>query len=194
MIRLYQAPFSTNVERVTLALAHKGLETESVWIDYSDRSEVERVSGQELVPVIEEDGAVVSDSLAILRHLENRHPDPPLFPPDPARRAELDVFLDWFDRVWKVAPNAIGAEPSRTAELAAVMNGHLDLFEALLQGRDHLMGEAFSAADCAAYPFLKYAASRDPYDDEAFHVILDEHQSTDGRPTLAGWISRVSGR
>ena len=45
MIRLYRAPWSTNVERVTLALAHKGLEAESVWIEYSDRREVARVSG-----------------------------------------------------------------------------------------------------------------------------------------------------
>jgi maleylpyruvate isomerase len=194
MIRLYRAPFSTNVERVTLALAHKGVEAESVWIDYADRSEVERVSGQGLVPVIDDGATVVNDSLAILRHLEQLHPDPPLFPADPARRAELDVFLDWFDRVWKVAPNAIEADPSRAAELGAVMDGHLDLFEALLQGREHLMGDVFSAADCAAHPFLKYALSRDPDDDDAFHVILDEHQSADGRPALAGWISRVSGR
>jgi glutathione S-transferase len=191
VIRLYRAPWSTNVERVTLALAHKGLEAESVWIDYSDRSEVEAVSGQGLVPVIEDDGTVVNDSLAILRHLEDRHPDPPLFPPN---RAELDVFLDWFDRVWKVAPNAIEADPSRTAELAAVMSGHLDLFEAFLQGHDHLLGQEFSAADCAAYPFLKFAASRDPQDGEPFHVILDEHQSVEGRPALAAWISRVAKR
>ncbi len=194
MIRLYRAPWSTNVERVTLALAHKGLEAESVWIDYADRSVVERVSGQGLVPVIEDGGMVVKDSLAIVRHLEKRHPDPPLFPRDPARRAELDVVLDWFDRVWKAAPNAIETDPARSAELGAVMDGHLDLFESMLQGRHHLMGDAFSAADCAAYPFLKYAAGRDPEDDETFHVILDEHQSADGRPALAGWISRVARR
>ena len=191
MIRLYRAPWSTNVERVTLALTHKGLEAESVWIDYADRSEVERVSGQPLVPVIEEGGKVVSDSLAILRHLEQRHPEPPLFPSDPPRRAEVDVFLDWFDRVWKHAPNAIEADPSRTEELAAVMDGHLDLFESMLQGRPFLMGDELTAADCAAYPFLKYALSREPEDDEAFHVILDEHQSADERPNLAAWISRV---
>ena len=191
MIRLYRAPWSTNVERVTLALAHKGLEAESFWIEYSDRSEVERVSGQPLVPVIEDDGTVVSDSLAILRHLETRHADPPLFPAEPGRRAELDVFLDWFDRVWKRAPNAIEADPSRTDELAAVMDGHLDLFESLLHGRDFLMGDDLTAADCAAYPFIKYAISRDPEDDEAFHVILDEHQSADGRPNVAAWINRV---
>ena len=71
------------------------------------------------------------------------------------------------------------------------MDRHLDLFEALLQGRPYLMGDELSAADCAAYPFLKYALGRDPRDDEAFHVILDEHQSAEGRPSLAEWISRV---
>jgi glutathione S-transferase len=74
------------------------------------------------------------------------------------------------------------------------MSGHLDLFEAFLQGRDHLLGQEFSAADCAAYPFLKFAASRDPEDGEPFHLILDEHQSVEGRPALAAWISRVAKR
>ena len=32
MMRLYRANFSTNAERVALALAHKGLEVESVEI------------------------------------------------------------------------------------------------------------------------------------------------------------------
>lgn len=193
MIRLYRAPFSTNVERVLLALAEKGLEAESVWIEYSDRSLVERVSGQGLVPVIEDDGEVVCDSLAILRHLDERHPHPRLFPADPVRRAELDVFLDWFDLVWKVAPNAIEADPTRGQELGAVMAGHLDLFERMLTGRDYLLGD-FSAADCAAYPFLRYAAHRDPEDHEPFHLILEEHQTVEGRPRLAEWIERVAAR
>lgn len=198
MIRLYRAPFSTNVERVTLALAHKGLteQVESVWIDYADRSPVVALSGQGLVPVIDDDGTVVADSLAILRHLEERVPEPALFPAAPARRAEVELFMDWFDRVWKVAPNAIEADPGGpdVAALSATMDAHLDRFEALLSGRDHLMGSDFSAADCAAYPFLKYAVGREPGDDEAFHRICDEHQSADGRPELAGWIERVAGR
>src|SRR5215211_409758 len=44
VIRLYRAPFSTNVERVALALAHKGLEVESVVIDYAHREPVIRAS------------------------------------------------------------------------------------------------------------------------------------------------------
>src|SRR5918995_647977 len=82
VIRLWRAPWSTNVERVALALAYKQLEVESVMIDYADRSPVIEVSGQALVPVIEDGGTVVADSTAILRHLEERYPDPPLFPRD----------------------------------------------------------------------------------------------------------------
>lgn len=129
MIRLYRAHWSTNCERVALALAHKDLEVESVLISYSDRSVVERVSGQPLVPVIEEEGAVIFDSIAILRHLDEHHPEPRLFPVDPPHRAEVDAFIEWFERVWKGAPNAIEEElakpePDRTrvSMLAARMD------------------------------------------------------------------------
>ena len=199
MIRLYRAPWSTNVERVALALAHKGLEVESVLISYDDRSPVIEVSGQELVPVIvDDDGTVVSDSPAILRYLEERYPAAPLYPSDPAARAEMEGFIEWFNEVWKPAPNGIEEEleqPSpdglRVELLSSRMRGWLDRFEALLARREYLLGERFSAADCIAFPFLKYAAGRDPADDELFHRILDEHQSVEGRPALAAWIERV---
>ncbi len=201
-IRLYRAPYSTNVDRVALALAHKGLadQVESVVISYDDRSEVERVSGQGLVPVIDDEGTVVHDSPRILRYLEERYPDPPIFPSDPARRAEMDIFIDWFNEVWKSAPNAIereleGEEPdqARVDAEAERMQSSLAVFERLLAGRDHLMGEELSAADFIAIPFLKYAAVRDPDDDELFHRILDDRQRLGGEhPRLSAWIERVN--
>jgi glutathione S-transferase len=202
VIRLYRAPFSTNVERVALALAHKGWAVESVFIDYADRSEVQRVSGQGLVPVIDDDGTVVVDSMQIVAYLEKRCPDPPLYPADEARRAEMLVFADWFNRVWKRAPSEIQAELSKPAtngeridQLSAQMAGALDLFEAMLTGREYLMGDEFSAADCAAFPFLKYGLFRDPADDELFHRILEDHQQLgDGHPRLGDWIRRVNER
>ena len=200
MIRLYRAPFSTNVERVTLALAHKGLDVESVEIDYADRSPVIEVSGQPLVPVIVDEGEVVADSTAILRHLERRRPDPPLFFSDPARRAELDVFLEWFNEVWKTAPNTIAAElerpepdRDRIAAEALRMRDWQRVFEGLLESRDYLFGD-FSAADCAAFPFLKFARLRDPEDDEPFHLVLEEHLAPGDHPRLAAWIARVDER
>jgi glutathione S-transferase len=202
MIKLYRAPFSTNVERVALALAYKGLEAVSVVISYDDRSEVERVSGQPLVPVIDDEGTIVSDSASILEYLEGAYPEPPLYPADLARRTEMRVFIDWFNRVWKVAPNELEGELAspvpderRVMALGAEIAAHMDVFDQLLGGREHLMGEDFSAADCIAFPFLKYALWREPDDDELFHRLLDDHQRLDERHSrLAAWLRRVNER
>ena len=192
-MKLYRAAFSTNVERVALALAHKGLAVESVWIEYSDRSPVERVSGQPLVPVLVDGDEVVVDSMAIVRHLEELHPEPPLYPAERARREEMLVFIDWFNHVWKVWPNSIEAGRD-VEESSAAMARALDRFEAMLDGRDHLMGEEISAADVCAFPFLKFALLRDPEDDEEFHLILERHQRLNGHERLAAWIHRVNER
>jgi glutathione S-transferase len=201
VIHLYRFRFSTNVERVTLALAHKNLEVESIWVDPRDRSPVEQLSGQQLVPVIDDGGRVVFDSTAILRYLEERYPPPPLYPHEEAQRAAVDIYIDWFNRVCKRPPNEIEAElladrvdQQRVDELAAWMARNLDVHERLLAARDYLFGDDFSAADCAAFPFLKYALARDTEDDELFHRILDEHQSVAGRPRLEAWIRRVDER
>lgn len=201
MLRLYRIPFSTNVERVALALAHKGLSVEPIDVDPADRAPVAAASGQELVPVLEDDGRIVADSTRILEYLEERYPEPPLYPREPARRAECVLLVDWFNRVWKVAPNAIEAElgqvnpdGARIATLGAEMARSLDLFEDLLDGRDHLLG-SFSAADCAVFPFLKYALLHDPEDEELFHRILVDHLPLGvGHPRLAAWIRRMDER
>ena len=198
VLRVYRIPFSTNVERVSLALAHKGLDVEWEDVDAADRSPVERVSGQPLVPVLVDGGRVVADSTVIIRHLEERQPEPALFPRDEARRAELEVFLDWFNRIWKRPPNEIEAErgkpepdQARLDELGRELTGSLELFEQLLAGREYLFGE-FSAADCAAFPFVKYGLIYDEADTEEFHLILREHLALGGRyPRVEAWILRV---
>lgn len=198
-LRLYRFPFSTNVERVALALAYKGIEVESVWVNPADRREVVRISGQELVPVLVDGDRVVADSTAILEHLEERFPEPPLYPADPARRTELRLFVDWFNKVWKRPPNLIvdeeaKAEPDRERidELEAQLAGALPLFEDLLAGRDFLFGHELSAADIAAFPFLKYALLWEDGDPDRFHEVLRDGLRLDGRfPRLEGWIRRI---
>jgi glutathione S-transferase len=193
--RIYRIPFSTNVERVALALGHKVIEVEWIDVDPSDRSAVEEVSGQRLVPVLVADGVAVTDSTGILRWIEARHPEPALWPADESRSAELDVFLDWFNRVWKVPPNAIEAERAKgnadTTALERELSASRGLFERMLAGRDYLFGD-FSAADCAAFPFLKYGLIHDDADDDEFHLILREHlELGNGFPRLEAWVRRV---
>ncbi|MFL5912210.1 MAG: glutathione S-transferase family protein [Gaiellaceae bacterium] len=191
LIQVYRIPFSTNVERISLAAGHKDIEIEWIDVDPDDRSPVEALSGQGLVPVlVADDGEVVSDSPAILEWLEARHPEPPLLPSDPARRAEVRIFADWFNRVWKRAPNEIADnEPSEA--LAGDMRAAVELFEALLAGRDYLFGE-FGLADVLAFPFLKYASlGLPPGDDDLFHQVLVEYQPLREDSPLHAWVWRV---
>ena len=51
------------------------------------------------------------------------------------------------------------------------------------------MGDAFGAADVAAFPFLKYGVMHDPDDDELFHRILMERLPVEGAfPRVEAWI------
>ena len=197
-LRVYRIPFSTNVERVALAAGHKGVEIEWVDVDAADRSPVETVSGQSLVPVLVAGDQVVADSPRIVEWLEERFPEPPLFPREPARRAEVGIFVDWFNLVWKRPPNALADElvqdrpdERRIAEAAEAMRRALRVFEDLLAERPYLYGE-FGAADVTAFPFLKYAVlGVQAGDDELFHRILVDHQPLGARSPLHAWVRRV---
>jgi glutathione S-transferase len=197
-LKIWRIPFSTNVERVALAAGYKGLQIDWIDLDPGDRSEVERVSGQPLVPVLDDGGTIVADSTAIIEHLDRRFPARPLYPRQPARGAEARVFVDWFNRVWKRPPNLIAAaleqpEPDRARieQLATRMRDALGLFEQLLDGREYLLGE-FGVADCTAFPFLKYALGLPAEDEELFHRVLAEEQVLgNSHPRLEAWIRRV---
>ena len=195
-LRIYRIPFSTNVERVALAAGHKGIPVEWIDVDPDDRSAVERASGQPLVPVLVHGHEVVPDSPKILDWLEARAPEPPLYPREPARRAEATVFVQWFNHVWKGPPNELCEtdDEARRAELVARMHASVEVFEGLLAGRDFLLGE-FGIADVTAFPFLKYAAFGLPEgDDELFHAVLVDHQPLAPGSPLHAWAERVDAR
>ncbi len=144
------------------------------------------------------DGEVLTDSPAILETIEARWPEPPLLPADPAARAEIRVFCDWFNRVWKRPPNdyvdeEAKAEPdtARLAELGAAVTGSLPLFDDLLAGRDFLFGD-LSLADVTAFPFLKYAVLWEEGDPDRFHEVLRDHLRLNGHfGRLEAWIHRL---
>ena len=214
-VRVYRVPHSTNVVRIALACGVKGVAVEWVDVDPTDRSEVVRVSGQPLVPVLVagdgEAGApgtrVITDSPRILHWLEEQFPEPPLLPDpaDPHARATVELFCDWFNRVWKRPPNAIDAEEAKAArgepvDTAAIagwsqeLRASLDLFEGLLAGGDFLFGDRLTLADVTAWPFLLYPVLGVPASDtDRFHHILVEHLPLgDGYPRLRAWVRRVA--
>src|SRR6202047_3746830 len=51
------------------------------------------INPQGLVPTLQDDaGAIITQSLAIIEWLQEPHPDPPLLPNDPLRRAKIRAF------------------------------------------------------------------------------------------------------
>jgi glutathione S-transferase len=192
VLTVYRVPFSTNVERIALAAGHKKIRIDWVDVDPDDRSPVEAISGQSLVPVLVHGDEVITDSPRILDWLEERAPEPPLYPREPALRATATVFAQWFNHVWKVAPNRLvdGPDPALSAEIRASVG----LFEGLLECRDYLFGE-FGIADVIAFPFLKYAALGLPdQDTDPFHAILVDNLPLADDSPLRAWTERVDAR
>jgi maleylpyruvate isomerase len=203
-MRLHGIPHSTNVDRVALALGLKGVALDArIEHDPADRTALQALSGQELVPVLEtDDGRLLTESMDIVAWIDDTWPQPRrLYPADPRARREVEAFIAFFDFVWKVPPNAIEAEQAgeapdraRIAAWAAQLRGWQHGFDALLHGRPYLFGDAPGAADVCAYPFLRFATSSDPGDDDLFHGVLLEHLALDHgqHRNLAAWIARMA--
>jgi glutathione S-transferase len=90
------SPFSW---RIRYALAHKGLDPAVVATRFADVARIRALSGQGLVPIIEDDGRVVHDSWSIACHLEDRFPDRPSLFGGAAGRGATRLLNLWSDTV-----------------------------------------------------------------------------------------------
>lgn len=90
-------------EKVRWALDHKGIaHTREALLPGFHVPRVRRLTGQNQVPVLVLDGEPIAGSARILEALERRHPEPALFPEDPALRARALELQATFDD--EVAP------------------------------------------------------------------------------------------
>jgi glutathione S-transferase len=90
------SPFSW---RIRYAFAHKGLEPDVVPTRFADVARVRSLSGQDFVPIIEDNGEVVHDSWSIACHLEDRFPDRPSLFGGAAGRGAARLVNIWSDSV-----------------------------------------------------------------------------------------------
>ena len=80
--------------------------------------------GSVTLPLLQLDGRTIADSTAILAAIEERYPDPPLYPADPEQRRRALELEDFFDE--ELGPHArllpfheLTNEPAMFAEVAA---------------------------------------------------------------------------
>jgi maleylacetoacetate isomerase len=90
-MKLYTFFRSSASYRVRIALNLKGLNYEQIPIHLRRGEQLapayKAINPQALVPTLDDNGPLLTQSLAIIEYLEERYPQTPLLPPDPADRA-----------------------------------------------------------------------------------------------------------
>jgi glutathione S-transferase len=109
MLRMYDLAgaepdcrFSPYCWRIRMALAHKGLEVETIPWRFTEKSVIAR-SGQGRVPVLVDGDRWVHDSWTIANYLEDAYPDRPSLFGGPAGRALSRFYTNWADAVLQPA-------------------------------------------------------------------------------------------
>ncbi|TNE36667.1 MAG: glutathione S-transferase family protein [Alphaproteobacteria bacterium] len=188
---LYHLPLSPFCRKVRVALAEKKLDYEGV-IErpWDERPEFLDLNHGGTVPVfVDEDGTVVSESMAIVEYLEEVYPEPSLLPGDAAARAEVRRICQWFDLKFdgEVTTMVLAEKVDKrlmklgAPDLELVRAGltnlayHMDYVSYLSEERKWLAGDDFSLADIAAaahlsamdyigdVPWVHFPAAKDWY-------------------------------
>lgn len=170
---LYDAPLAPNPRRVRIFLGEKGVDLPRREVDLMARAHMESdyalVNPLRAVPALAlDDGAVLTETVAICRYVEWLHPDPPLF----GRDAREQAFVEMWQRRMEFAlflPVAFAfrhshprmailekpqfpdfAEAQRTRAVDAMR--YLD---SALVDRPFVAGEDFTIADITAFVALE---------------------------------------
>ena len=180
MTTLYTAERCPYAARARITLAEKGLDYDAVEIDLGDRPAwLYEKNPLGRVPVYEEDGGfVLPESEVIMEYLEERYPEPPLRPADPAERALGRLWIQRFDdrlgdAYYAVRRGVDGAREELDAKLANL--------DRVLEGQPYLTGREYGLADIGYVPWLLRAT-------EGLDVELDPF------PALADWVERLAAR
>jgi maleylacetoacetate isomerase len=161
--------------RVRIALALKGIAYDRVAVDLvagAQRSpEHLALNPQGLVPALQIDGLMLTQSLAIIDYLDETRPEPSLLPPHPMARARVRALAQAIASEIHPISNlrtlkrveALGGAEARAAWNRDTIAAGLEAFEALL---DHpaftglfCHGNRPTMADCTLIPQL-YNATR----------------------------------
>jgi glutathione S-transferase len=194
MLKLWGRRNSINVQKVLWALAEIGLEYEHVNAGgpYGGLGEASflAMNPHGRIPVIEDEGAAVWESNAIVRYLAARYSPGDLSPADTAARARSDQWMDWcatllqpafmdFFWNWYRTPESERNEAHNRAQLARAHQAFATLGQAVGE-QAFLTGPRLTMGDIPAGAMLyRY-----------FTLEIDRPRL----PRLEAWYERLSER
>uniref|UniRef100_A0A0A9XBW2 glutathione transferase n=1 Tax=Lygus hesperus TaxID=30085 RepID=A0A0A9XBW2_LYGHE len=155
--------------------------------------EFEKLNPFKKVPVMDEGGFILTESVAIFRHLCRKYKVAEnWYPKDDVKRARVDEYLEWQHigvrapcalYVWAVffTPTITG-QASSPRQVESRKNSMIkacdDLNDVWLKDKPFVAGQEISFADLLAAC-------------EVEELILTDYNPREGRPKLAAWLDRV---
>ncbi len=197
---LFGAAYSVYVRIARLALEEKGvpyrLEEVDIFAeggppaDYLARHPFGRI------PAFEHDGFRLFETAAIARYVDEAFAGPPLLPPDPKSRAQVNQITGLLDgyayraMVWNVFVERVSVPQeggvSDEAKIAAGLRTAetcLTTLADFLDEGDYLVGSQLTLADLHAAPMIAY-----------FRQASEGAEALSRHPTLARWWARLAER
>lgn len=176
---LYQFKMGTNPRRVIIYLAEKGIDIPRYEVDYFNKEHRSqaylKINPSGRAPsLVTDNGAVITESAAIVEYLEELHPDKPMIGTNPTARAKVralervgnDLIVRCQVWLWNLTRAFLAKEPNPSAEVAAQAYRYvlemLDILEVALGENEFLAGDAPTIADFTT--FAIFQTSRERFD------------------------------
>ncbi|MFQ5541201.1 MAG: glutathione S-transferase family protein [Candidatus Binatia bacterium] len=156
-IRLFQSQTSMFCEKIRIVLAMKGIPFEVVDVRKDDRKSLIEYSGQRKVPVMDFDGQRILDSTLIAEFLEERFPEPNVYPRGETEKGLCLMLEDWADEVLNLAIRGLrraeNLEARKEAERGLVV--HIRSLDHFLSSKGFIF-DRMTMADIAIFTQLHY--------------------------------------
>jgi glutathione S-transferase len=188
---LYTAERCPYAARARITLAEKGIAYDAVEIDLADRPAwLYQKNPLGRVPVYEEDeGLVLPESEVIMEYLEERFPEPALWPDDPAERALGRLWLKRFDdRLGNAYYEA------RRGDGRDELDTKLAELDRALEAQPYLAGREYGLADIGYVPWILRARVNLGVELDSFPAVEAWLAGLTERPAVAAELEPAAAR